>query len=211
MRMLNYRELGEVAGRGLEEVEITARRYERKWATDYGAGGNADGSRAASAMAMEHENFRPEDPRADEESSVKKEVDKKTKEIAEKLEEVTVEAQKCGISLSTLFNFTTGESGAVWKDCFKNLPQNEKENLRDALTVIAAGFALEKSLNPIKIAVNTLMHDERLMLAELAKSLSANDGWWFGENLATLSKGGWDSQLVLKLIQSVFRVNGRGG
>jgi hypothetical protein len=55
------------------------------------------------------------------------------------------------------------------------------------------------------------MHDERLMLAELAKALSANNGWQFGENLATLSKGGWDSQLVLKLIQSVFRVTARGG
>ena len=68
-----------------------------------------------------------------------------------------------------------------------------------------------KLVQPIKIAINVLMHDERLMLAELAKALSANNGWQFGENLATLSKGGWDSQLVLKLIQSVFRVTARGG
>ena len=69
------------------------------------------------------------------------------KQTADKLEEVTVEAQKCGIPLSTLFNFSTGESGAVWKECFNNLPQKEKENLWDALTVIAAGFALENSYN----------------------------------------------------------------
>jgi hypothetical protein len=145
------------------------------------------------------------------EDKVKEAVKEKAAEIEEKLEEVVVEAQKCGIPLSTLFDFTSGESGAVWRECFKNLPQKEKDNLRDALTVIAAGFALEKSYNPIKIAVNAMLHEERLMLAELAKALSSNDGWWFGENLATLSKGGWDSQLVLKLIQSVFRVNGRGG
>jgi isoaspartyl peptidase/L-asparaginase-like protein (Ntn-hydrolase superfamily) len=70
---------------------------------------------------------------------------------------------------------------------------------------------LESSFNPIKIAVNVMLHEERLMLGHLAEALSANDGWQFGENLATLSKGGWDSQLVLKLIQSVFRATARGG
>ncbi len=78
------------------------------------------------------------------------------------------------------------------------------------MTVIAAGFQLEKSINPVKIAVNVMMHEERLMLAELAKALSANNGWHFGENLATLSKGGWDSQVILKLIQSAFKVTARG-
>jgi undecaprenyl pyrophosphate synthase len=69
---------------------------------------------------------------------VKKEVEKMAKQTADKLEEVTVEAQKCGIPLSTLFNFSTGESGAVWKECFENLPQKEKDDLRDALNTIAA-------------------------------------------------------------------------
>lgn len=152
------------------------------------------------------ESGRPGDGRQD---AVKDAVEDKAAETAEKPEEVVVEAQKCGIPLSTLFNFTSGESGAVWKECFNNLPQKEKDNLRDALTVIAAGFALEKSNNPIQVAVNVMLHEERLMLAELAKALSANNGWHFGENLATLSKGGWDSQIILKLIQSVFRVTAR--
>jgi hypothetical protein len=133
------------------------------------------------------EDNRPEDSRAD---AVKKEIEKMAKQTAEKLEEVTVEAQKCGIPLSTLFNFSTGESGAVWKKCFENLPQKEKDNLRDALNTIAAGMTLEKSFNPIKIAVNVMLHEERLMLGHLAAALSANDGWQFGENLATLSKRG---------------------
>jgi hypothetical protein len=208
MRTLTSDENALVAG-GLDTVDVWGRRDGpsdpsfANFSNYLGAFSNIHSALVAA------ENGRPGDGRQDRQDAVKDEVEDKAAETAEKLEEVVVEAQKCGIPLSTLFNFTSGESGAVWKECFNNLPQKEKENLRDALTVIAAGFALEKSYNPIKIAINALMHDERLMLAELAKALSANDGWHFGENLATLSKGGWDSQIILKLIQSVFRVTAR--
>lgn len=206
MRTLTSDENALVAG-GLDTVDVWGKRdgpSDPSFFSNYlGAFSNIHSALVAA------ENGRPGDGRQDLQDAIKDEVEDKAAETAEKLEEVVVEAQKCGIPLSTLFNFTSGESGAVWKECFNNLPQKEKENLRDALTVIAAGFALEKSYNPIKIAINVLMHDERLMLAELAKALSANDGWHFGENLATLSKGGWDSQIILKLIQSVFRVTAR--
>lgn len=206
MRMLTSDENAVVAGGILDTVDVRGRRMGPSdpsfaaFLNEIGAYSNTHSALVAP------ESGRPGDGRQD---AVKDAVEDKAAETAEKLEEVVVEAQKCGIPLSTLFDFTSGESGAVWRECFKNLPQKEKDNLRDALTVIAAGFALEKSNNPIQVAVNVMLHEERLMLAELAKALSANNGWHFGENLATLSKGGWDSQIILKLIQSVFRVTAR--
>jgi len=155
--MLTSDENAVVAGGNLDTVDVRGRRMGPSdpsfaaFLSEIGAYSNTHSALVAA------ESGRPGDGRQD---AVKDAVEDKAAETAEKLEEVVVEAQKCGIPLSTLFNLASGESGKVWKDCFEKLPQNEKENLKTALTIIAAGLALEKSYNPIKIAVNTLLHDD---------------------------------------------------
>ncbi len=218
MRALNAQEQESVSGALLPEVPVHGRRIRDPLFDPLRTGFLGGDQYLYTLLMTQRPGVGDDDGGGDaateervEKQEVLVEVKKKAAETAEKLEEVVVEAQKCGIPLSTLFNFSTGESGAVWRECFSKLPQTEKDNLKIALTTIAAGMKLEESFNPITIAVNVMLHEERLMLGHLAAALSANDGWQFGENLATLSKGGWDSQLVLKLIQSVFKVTARGG
>jgi hypothetical protein len=139
------------------------------------------------------------------EDKVKKEAKEKAAETEEKLEEVVVEASRCGMPIDELFLLEHTQAGPAWQQCFQNLSDSDKSQLKKALDIIAAGFQPSKDFNPTAIAFNVLFKEEREMLKHLANAVATNNGWHFGENLASLSKGGWDSQLILGLIKGVFK------
>ena len=137
--------------------------------------------------------------------AVWKDAEKRAADTAEKLEEVVVEASRCGMPIAELFVLEHRQAGSAWEQCFKNLSDSDKKNLKLALDTIAAGFQPSKDFNPTAIAFNAVFKEEREMLKHLANAVATNNGWQFGENLASLSKGGWDSQLILGLIKGVFK------
>jgi len=139
------------------------------------------------------------------EDSVKKEAKDRAAETAEKLEEVVVNASRCGMPVAELFLLEHTQAGPAWLECFKNLSNSDRSNLKQALDIIAAGFKPSKDFNPTAVAFNVLFKEEQEMLKHLANAVAMNNGWHFGENLASLSKGGWDSQLILGLIKGVFK------
>ena len=55
------------------------------------------------------------------------------------------------------------------------------------------------------MAFKVVFKEEYEMLGHLSNAVTANNGYGFGENVASLAKGGWDSQLVLNLIKGVFK------
>jgi hypothetical protein len=205
MRNLDLEETKLVAG-GRQEVIVPGRRMGPSdpsfaaFLNDLGAPPNAHSLLAAA------ENGRPGDGRED---SVREEAEERSAETAEKLEEVTVEASRCGMPVAELFVLEQTQAGPAWQKCFQNLSDEDRKNLKLALDIIAAGFKPSDGFTPLAVAFKFVFKDELEMVKELSKAVAANDGRWFGENLATLSKGGWDSQLILGLIKGVFKVTNR--
>jgi hypothetical protein len=205
MRNLDLEECKLVAG-GRQEVIVPGRRMGPSdpsfaaFLNDLGAPPNTH------SLLVAAENGRPGDGRQD---AVKDEAEDKAAETAEKLEEVVVEASRCGMPIAELFVLEHQQAGPAWAKCFKNLSDSDKSNLKKALDIIAKGFEKSNEFNPVAVALNVLFTEEREMLKQMAAAVAANNGFWFGENLASLSKGGWDSQLILGLIKGVFKTGTR--
>lgn len=204
MRILSSDEGVHVAG-GMDTVTVTGRRsglgdpLRFGFLNDIGAYANTHSMLVAVESGRDDRSGDPTREAADE----------KAAEVAEKLEEVVVEASRCGMPVAELFVLEHQQAGPAWEKCFKNLSDSDKSNLKQALDIIAKGFEPSKGYSPTMVAFNLLFKDEREMLKHLANAVAANNGWQFGENLATLSKGGWDSQLILGLIKGVFKTGTR--
>jgi hypothetical protein len=200
--MLTSDENALVAGGILDTVDVRGRRMGPSdpsfaaFLNDLGAPPNTH------SLLVAAENGRPGDGRQD---AVKDEAEDRAAETAEKLEEVTVEASRCGMPVAELFVLEQQQAGKAWQECFKNLSDGDKKNLKLALDLIKEGFRPSKDFTPVAVAFKVVFKEEYEMLGHLSNAVTANNGYWFGENLATLSKGGWDSQLILGLIKGVFK------
>jgi hypothetical protein len=131
------------------------------------------------------------------------ELDKKTKETAEKLQEVEVNVSRCGIPESELFLWSLdGHSANVWKTCFASMSHENKTNLSAVLDLIIKGFEPD---NKSTLIYKLLIKADLDMVKEISKAIKNDRGDWFGNNVATLSKGGPQSQMFVALIEGVFK------
>lgn len=204
MRTLSSDEGVHVAG-GMDTVTVTGRRsglgdpLRFGFLNDIGAYANTHSMLVAVESGRDD---RSGDP-------TREAADVKAAEVAEKLDEVVVEASRCGMPVAELFSLESSRSGEVWGSCFENLSVDDKSKLRHALDIIAKGLKPSDSLKPIELAYKALMTEDLKMVEHLSAAVAANDGHWFGENLATLSKGGWKSQIIIGLIKGVFKATTR--
>ena len=135
--------------------------------------------------------------------SMQKELDKRTEQTTEKLQEVEVNVSRCGIPQSELFLWSLdGHSANVWKTCFASMSHENKTNLSAVLDLIIKGFEPD---NKSTLFYKLLIKADLDMVKEISKAIKNDRGDWFGNNVATLSKGGPQSQMFVALIEGVFK------
>lgn len=135
--------------------------------------------------------------------SMQTELDKKMEQTTEKLQEVEVNVKRCGIPQSELFHWSLdGHSANVWKTCFASMSHENKTNLSAVLDLIIKGFEPD---NKSTLVYKLLIKADLDMVKEISKAIKNDRGDWFGNNVATLSKGGPQSQMFVALIEGVFK------